>query len=72
MNIPLSTWIYSMKNIINHRCAQILIEVRTLLVQPMVLVTSYPTPFTLPRCVTKGVVGKMSLVLSFLQDKAFF
>jgi hypothetical protein len=31
MNIPLSTWIYSMKKIINRRCAQILIEVRMLL-----------------------------------------
>jgi hypothetical protein len=31
MSIPLRTWIYSMKNIINHCCAQFLIKVRTLL-----------------------------------------
>jgi hypothetical protein len=39
MNIPLSTWIYSMKKIINHRCAQILIKVRTLLSQRRILMT---------------------------------
>jgi hypothetical protein len=27
MSTPLSTWIYFMKKIINHRCAQVLIEV---------------------------------------------
>jgi hypothetical protein len=29
MSTPLSTWILSMKMIINHRCAQVLIGVRT-------------------------------------------
>jgi hypothetical protein len=41
MSIPLSAWIYFMKKTINHRCAQILIEVRTLLAQSRVLVTRF-------------------------------